>query len=126
MCQFTDRFYSAVHTLAGDGAVKQRLLSAYKDNLETLPEKDVPDHIRECFQRLRQAMTAAQPIGKECSVVASVRKMSATDATSFAADIVAMFSELVRVKATGERVRVAAPVEQREGTSASPSHIALN
>mgnify|MGYP001828802538 FL=1 len=33
MCQFTDRFYSAVRTLAGDGAVKQRLLTAYKDHL---------------------------------------------------------------------------------------------
>lgn len=126
MCQFTDRFYSAVHTLSGDGAVKRRLLSAYKDNLETLPDGDVPAHIREKFQRLRQAMSSAKPIGKECSVVASVRKMSAVDATSFAADIVAMFSELVRAKSTGERVRVSAPVERPDGPQDLPSHIALN
>ena len=126
MCQFTDRFYSAVHTLAGDGAVKQRLLAAYKDNLESLPDGDVPDHIRERFVRLRGAMCSAKPIGKECPVVASVRKMSAIDATNFAADIVAMFSELVRAKSTGERVRVSTQVERKDSQQDLPSHIALN
>lgn len=126
MCQFTDRFYSAVRTLAGDGAVKQRLLSAYKDNLETLPDGQVPQSIRKQFQRLRQTMCTATPISSECSVVASVRKMSATDAAACAADIVAMFSELVRAKSTGERISVSASGERTDSPQDLPSHIALN
>lgn len=106
MCQFTDSFYSAVRTLAGDGHVKQRLLLAYTDNLDTLPDGEVPDSIRSRFAMLREAMHAARPLGNESPMVASVRKMSAADASSHAASIVAMFSELVRVKATGERLRV--------------------
>lgn len=127
MCQFTDRFYCAVRTLAGDGTVKQRLLAAYKDNLESLPDDDVPDSIRESFQRLRLAMSTARPIGNECSVVATVRKMSATDAASCSADIVAMFSELVRAKSTGERISVTKTAERSEpATAALPSNISLN
>ncbi len=126
MCQFTDRFYSAVRTLAGDGAVKQRLLSAYKDNLEALPDGEVPQSIRKQFQRLRQSMCVATPISSECAVVASVRKMSATDAAACAADIVAMFSELVRAKSTGERVSVAKAVERQDGPPAVPPQVALN
>lgn len=126
MCQFTDRFYSAVRTLAGDGAVKQRLLSAYKDNLETLPDGQVPQSIRKQFQRLRQTMCTATPISSECSVVASVRKMSATDAADCAANIVAMFSELVRAKSTGERVSVVTAVERQDSPPAVPPQVALN
>jgi hypothetical protein len=126
MCQFTDQFYFAVRTLAGDGAVKQRLISAYKDNLEALPGDDIPQSIRGKFERLREAMHAAQPIGKECAVVATVRKMSIAEASSFATDIVAMFSELVRAKSTGERISIAKSVEPKKPEPSVPSHRSLN
>ena len=104
MCQFTDHFYAAVRRLAGDGTVKERLLSAYTENLELLPEQDIPDSIRERFDTLRSAMHSAKPINGETPAVASIRKMAVGDATRHAKTIVAMFSELVRVKATGERL----------------------
>ncbi len=53
---------------------------------------------------LKRQMHAAEPNGHESAVVASVRKMSADDAAGCARQIVAMFSELVRVKSTGERL----------------------
>ena len=126
MCQFTDRFYSAVRTLAGDGAVKQRLIAAYKDNLESLPDADVPDSIRERFDRLRATMCQAQPIGNECIVFATVRKMSAADATALAADIVEIFSELVRARSTGEPVTASPTAERHDTPSSVPPHVALN
>ena len=128
MCQFTDRFYSAVRTRAGDGAVKQRLLSAYKDNLATLPESDIPESIRAGFQAMRSAMAAAKPIGNECPVVATVRKMSAVEASQYANDIVAMFSELVRAKSTGERVNVVKTqsVDRKDAPARAPSYLSLN
>jgi hypothetical protein len=104
MCQFSDKFYAAVRTLSGDGAIKTRLAAAYAENLELISEDEVPEIIRPRFDLLRREMHSAMPIGSESAVVASVRKMSLTDASGCANLIVAIFSELVRVKSTGERL----------------------
>jgi hypothetical protein len=104
MCQISDRFLSAVRTLSGDGPIKQRLLSAYKEHLEDLRDEQVPDAIRQKFESLRQAMTAVGPANGESTVHASVRKMSPVDAQRYATSILLMLSELVRVKGTGERL----------------------
>jgi hypothetical protein len=117
MCQLSDNFYSAVRALAGDGSIKSRLACAFTDHLAMLAEEDLPDSIRPRFLVLRQAMKMVKPISTEDPVIASVRKMSAAEASRYAASIVAMFSELVRVKATGERVR---PRDQVEVQQASP------
>jgi len=74
MCQLSDRFFSAVRSLSGDGPIKQRLVSAYKEHLEDLHEEDVPDSIRQKFTSLREALTAVGPTNGESAVHASVRK----------------------------------------------------
>lgn len=104
MCQFSDKFYAAVRTLSGDGPIKDRLTTAYDRDLGPISEDDVPEPIRPRFELLRRQMHAATPNGQESAVVASVRKMSAADAIGCASLIVAMFSELVLVKSTGERL----------------------
>ena len=104
MCQFSDKFYAAVRTLSGDGPIKQRLATAYSDNLGLISDDEIPAIIRPRFELLRRQMHATKPMGQESSIVASVRKMSAADAAGCSSLIVAMFSELVRVKATGERL----------------------
>jgi len=104
MCHVADKFYAAVRTLATDGPVKQRLISAYVGHLEALAENDVPEAIRPRFEALRSAMTAVAPTEKETGVQISVRKMSQADAGRFTRSILAMFADLVRVKSTGERL----------------------
>jgi len=104
MCQVTDRFFAAVRTLTGEGQPKQRLIAAYVDQLETLPDADVPEAIRPRFDALRRAMTAVPATEKETSVQVSVRKMSPQDAARFTRSIVTMFGELVCVRSTGERL----------------------
>ncbi len=126
MCQFTDRFYAAVRTLAGGGSLKQRLLSAYTDHLETLPKNGIPESIREGLERLQKSMCSATPIGREYVAAASIRKMSAAEAAQHAASIVAMFSELVRVKSTGEPLANIKRAEGKDAESSIPAHIALN
>ena len=59
MCQFTDRFYSAVRTLAGNGRVKKRLLSAWLENLTSLSRSS-----------LRHAVTAARRSFEETALQA--------------------------------------------------------
>jgi hypothetical protein len=119
MCQFTDCFYSAVRTLAGDGPVKQRLLSAYSDNLECLSEAEIPEPIREGFERLQSAMSTAKPLAKEAPAAAAIRKMSAKEA-------VALFSELVRAKSTGEALSYVSRAEGKDAESSVPTNLALN
>jgi hypothetical protein len=128
MCQLSDKFYAAVRTLAGDGPIKVRLMSAYCENLESLSEDDIPESIRQRFELLRRAMHFVKPNFSESVVFASVRKMSAADATRHAAHIVAMFSELVRVKSTGERIRLLAAADKNNtaGRLTSPPHSILN
>ncbi len=109
MCQISDRFFSAVRTLSGDGPIKHRLASAYKEHLEDLHEDQVPDSVRSKFESLRQAMTAVGPANGETAVQASVRKMSPVDAQRYATSILLMLSELVRVKNSGERLAFVKP-----------------
>ena len=104
MCHIADKFYAAVRTLATDGPVKQRLISAYVDHLEALAEDDVPPAVQPRFEALRQAMSAVPPTEKETAVQVSVRKMSQAEAERFTRSILAIFAELVRVKSTGERL----------------------
>lgn len=124
MCKVTDHFYSAVRRLTGDGPVKQRLAAAYTENLEMLAGSDVPESVRGQFQRLQKAMNSMKPLRSESPAVASVRKMSPADATRHAVSIVAMFSEMVRVKATGERVHSVSNGEAKEANPVAPA--ALN
>jgi len=104
MCHVADKFYGAVLTLTADGPAKQRLISAYVNNLEMLSEAEVPEAIQPRFEALRQAMNAIAPTEKETAVQVSVRKMSQADAARFTRSILLMFADLVRVKTTGERL----------------------
>jgi len=126
MCQLSDKFYSAVRALSGDGPVKQRLLTAYRDNLALLKDDAIPDSIAEPFGELRRAVHAVRPQPSECPVTASIRKMSAAEATRHATSIVAMFSELIRVKATGERVSASAKAATDKPARRAPRHATLN
>ena len=109
MCQVSDRFFSAVRTLSGDGPIKSRLVSAYKEHLEGLRDDEIPDSIRQKFDSLRQALHSVDPGRGENAVDASVRKMAPTDAQRYVTSILLMMSELVRVKGTNERLSFAKP-----------------
>ena len=109
MCDVADAFFSAVRTLASDAPLKQRLIAAWVDSLATLDADDLPEAIRQRYELLRAAVTSAHANEKESAVEVSVRKMSPADASRCASAILAMFAELVRVKATSE------PLETRQG-----------
>jgi len=103
MYQHSDKFYAAVRTLSGNGSIKKRLISAYDDNLAHLPVEELPESMRSRFELLRRTMHSVKPLGAESPVLATVRKMSTTDANRCANQIVAMFSELSWSKDDSER-----------------------
>jgi hypothetical protein len=104
MCDVADAFFAAVRTLASDAPLKQRLVVAWVDSLATLDADELPEAIRPRFELLRVAVSSARATEKESSIEVSVRKMSPADASRCATAILEMFAELVRVKATGERL----------------------
>lgn len=122
MCQLSDQFYAAVRTLASDGPIKKRLFKAFNDNLTHLTFDELPDHIRAKFEPLWESLHATKPTGKESPILASVRKMSTADANRCANQIVAMFSELIRVKSTEDN----ASEKQTQATVPATRYQSLN
>ena len=96
MTSHVDRFYAAVSILAGDGHIKQRLIKAFQDNLADVDEDELPVSIKEPFSDLRQKLNSVSPHNGESPVCASVRKMSATEASICAAELVTLFGEVLQ------------------------------
>ena len=106
MSDVTDRLEAAVTMLISDGPVKQRLAQAYTSYIEDLTEADVPGQSRDVLARLHCSLHEVVPVGRETAVQASVRKMSPSDAASYAAEILGLYRDLVAVERRGEHLRI--------------------
>jgi len=92
-----NRFYAAVAMLAGDGHIKHRLIRAYQDNLADIDDDELPIALKEAFADLKSRMYTVTPLKGEGAIRASVRKMSAGEASECAATILSLFSDLLRL-----------------------------
>ena len=106
MSYLTERFQAAVTELVGDGSIKDRLSSAYVENLDDLENTEFPTDLREAFTDLQAALHAERPVGREACVRATVRKMSSSQAREHASTIVLLYAELVRHGQRAEPLRV--------------------
>jgi hypothetical protein len=97
MTYHVDRLYAAVSVLAGDGHVKQRLIKAYRDNLDDIAEEELPRELRQPFRELRSRLHSVAPLNGEGPVCASVRKMSVKDASECAVAVVDLYGDLLRL-----------------------------
>lgn len=96
MSHHVDNFFTAVSVLAGHGHIKQRLISAYEDNLGTLDEDELPVPVRQSFADLKQLMNRVTPTNGEGAICASVRKMSVEEANQCAQLMVDLYGDMVR------------------------------
>ena len=96
MTYHVDRFYAAVSVLAGDGHIKQRLIKAYRENLDAIVEDDLPRTLKQPFRELRARLHSVTPLNGEGPVCASVRKMSVNDASECATAVVRLYSDVIR------------------------------
>lgn len=94
MTYHLDRFLAAVSALSGNGHIKQRLISAFEDNLADLDEDELPVLLHESFAELRNMMQRVAPINGESHIRASVRKMSLNDAQDCAHLMVSMYARV--------------------------------
>ncbi len=95
MTNHVARFQAAVSVLAGDGHIKQRLISAFQDNLAEIEDDMLPNGVRKGFRALRQRMNGVAPLNGEGPIRASVRKMSAMEASECATSVVSLYGDLL-------------------------------
>jgi hypothetical protein len=96
MSNLVDRFLAAVSTMTGDGHIKQRLVKAFEENLQTVEDGDLPPSARKPFAELRRMMKQVAPLNGEGTIRATVRKMSARDAEHCAELMVELLADLIR------------------------------
>lgn len=96
MTNHVARFQAAVSVLAGDGHIKQRLISAFQENLVEIEDDKLPNGVRKGFRNLRKRMHGVAPLNGEGAILASVRKMSAMEASDCAISVVSLYSDLLR------------------------------
>ena len=120
MSTTVDQFQAALHSLAGHGAIKDRLCEAYRNHLSLIEKDDLPGELREEFQLLVQILTRepAQLRGED-AVHATVRKMSSDEAAEAASAIVRMFAAVSRSPADSFRIKSA-----KSGLSVVPLYVA--
>ena len=92
-----DRFHAAVRVLAGAGSIKQRLVSAYRDNLDDIHEDDMPPPVQADFAALRERLHRVTPLNGEGAVCATVRKMSSAEASCCAVSLLSLYRAMIAV-----------------------------
>ena len=103
MSQIVERFEAAVQSLVGDGPIKNRLLTAYCENLEDLQHVDLPVPGNIDFGELHSALHRSDPVGKSDCVRVSVQKMSPTEAWWHAQTIVRLYTEVLALEQQAEQ-----------------------
>ena len=103
MTHHVDRLFSAVSALACHGPIKERLIIAYEQNLDSIEKDDLPASVRGAFGKLWKIMHAVSPANGEGPVCASVRKMSKIEADKAAKLMVDIYADLARQAALAEQ-----------------------
>ncbi len=117
MTNHLDRFHAALTVLAGHGHIKQRLIKAYEDNLAGVNEEELPISMKQSFTDLRRQMHCVTPLKGESPICASVRKMSVTEASECAAQVVALYGGIAR---RHDDTQTSLPLSEREETRVPP------
>lgn len=104
MSYHVDRFFAAVSALASHGHIKQRLIRAYEENLADINDDELPIAVKQAFSDIKHQMHRVTPHSGEGAICASVRKMSAEEASECAVAIVALYRDVSRLDDNGQSV----------------------
>jgi len=114
-----ESLHFATLELARSTPIKQRLISAYRRHLITIPEDQLPSEVRESFRNVLASLSGVKPLRGEDAVAASVRKMSNQEADDCATHIVELFGVTCRLMLSS--ARLSASVVQLHGAEREPA-----
>ena len=106
-----ESFTAAMSVLAGHGHIKQRLIKAYEDNLQSIKEDQLPIPMKQRFADLKHLMQRVPPLNGEGAVCASVRKMSVEEADHCAQLMVELYGSIIKLHDDGQ---AALPLDDRQ------------
>ena len=95
MSAIKDSFHEALVILTSHENAKTRLTRAWVETLENLAIDELPDSIRDQFNRMRKKLTARRPVNNEHPIVATIRKMSPAEAARFGGEILSMYADVM-------------------------------
>lgn len=95
MSAIKDSFHEALVILTSHENAKTRLTRAWVETLENLAIDELPDSIRDQFNRMRKTLTARRPVNNEHPIVATIRKMSPAEAARFGGEILSMYVDVM-------------------------------
>jgi len=98
----------AALSLARSGAIKDRLIDAYRNHLALVNAEELPEPLRADFRACQDALTRERPLRGEDAVRATVRKMSSQEADEVACSVMRLFAASVR-EASHQAAAAAAP-----------------
>jgi hypothetical protein len=90
------RLQAATLELTRSSSLKQRLIASFSMFLKELDADELPSDLRSTFALLAADLESVPPLPGETAVQATVRKMSAEQAETFAARIVDLYGALLR------------------------------
>jgi len=115
MSYHVDNFFAAVSVLSGHGHIKQRLISAYEDNLASIRDDDLPVPVKQSYADLTSLMHRVAPLNGEGPICASVRKMSIDEANQCAQLMVDLYGDMIRHSDSGQKTLPLQTEERRSG-----------
>ena len=91
-----EQLEGAALSLVRSGAIKDRLIDAYRNHLALVNAEELPEALRAQFRACHDTLTRERPLRGEDAVRATVRKMSSQDADAVACSVVRLFAGMVR------------------------------
>ena len=97
--ELSERLEAAVFMLAGNGPLKDRLAQVFREHLDHVDGKELPEDMQQEFQAMSQAMHCARALPGDSVISASARKLSPVDAERYAGLIVRLWARRLRTLA---------------------------
>ena len=90
-----ESLHRATHELASCESIKHRLITAFSKHLHELDPEVLPAEHRGRFETLAARLTCVRPLRGETAVAATVRKMSNSEASECAHQLIDLMADVI-------------------------------
>jgi hypothetical protein len=110
MASLSEHLEAAAYVLAGCEPLKERLAIAWSKHLANLEARDFPRDVRDEFEELFNALHRETALPGDTVLRASLRKLSAAEASRYAKLIIRTYARVAALKSAPTQIVPRAPV----------------